>query len=223
MQRLKREIRRWPALYRPAAGVYALGWEMSHRVGLGNVPPPHVYKARLVKRYRSRYRLLTLVETGTFHGHMLEAVQDSFSLVYSIELDDALYEAACRRFQDHRHIHLLHGDSGHLIKEVLSQLRGPALFWLDAHWSGEGTAGEGVNPVERELMAILECSEKRHVVLIDDARLFMGKGGYPTLKHLQGLVRASRPEMRMSVEADVIRIEKGVTSAEGVYERPDGR
>ncbi len=210
MQRLKREIRRWPALYRRGGAMFAFAWEMSHRVGLGSVPPPHVYKARLVRRYGRRYRLRTLVETGTYHGHMVEAVQGSFSLVYSIELDDTLYEAARRKFQDHQHIRLLHGDSGQLIEEVLSQLRGPALFWLDAHFSGQETAGEGVNPVEREVMAILQCSEKRHVLLIDDARLFTGLDAYPTLQHLQGLVQAARPEMRMSVETDVIRIEKRI-------------
>jgi hypothetical protein len=208
MQRLKREIRRWPALYRRAGAVFAFGWEISHRVGLGSLPPPHVYKTLLVRRYRRRYRLRTLVETGTYHGHMVEAVQGSFSLVYSIELDDTLYEAARRQFQDYRHIHILHGDSGQLIEEVLSQVRGPALFWLDAHFSGQGTSGEGVNPIEREVTAILESSEKRHVVLIDDARLFTGKDAYPTLEQLQDIVRAARPEMRMSVDADVIRLEE---------------
>jgi hypothetical protein len=190
--------------------MYAFGWEMGHKAGFGSVPPPHVYKARLVRRYGRRYRLRTLVETGTYHGHMVEAVKGSFPLVYSIELDDTLYEAARRQFQDHQHIHLLHGDSGQLIEEVLSQLKGPALFWLDAHFSGQGTSGEGMNPIEREVMAILESDERRHVVLIDDARLFTGEDAYPTLEHLQDLVHAARPEMRMSVDVDVIRVEKGM-------------
>jgi hypothetical protein len=207
MERLKGQVRRWPAVYRYAGIVFALGWDLCHRLGLGGVPPPHAYKALLVKRYGRRHGLRTLVETGTYHGHMIEAVRRSFALVYSIELDDAFYEAARDRFRVQPHVHLLHGDSGALVQQVVSQLREPALFWLDAHFSGAGTAGEGTNPIESEIRAILGCREERHVVLIDDARLFTGTEGYPTLQHIHDLIRAIRPRARMQVDADVIRIE----------------
>jgi hypothetical protein len=189
-----------------ARHAYGLIWETAYRCKVTRGLPPHSYKERLVRRYGKRYGLNCLVETGTLHGDMLQAAKGWFSSLYSIELDDTLYEAARVRFASQGNILLLHGDSGVLLPQVLHELAEPALFWLDAHYSGHGTAGEEQNPIAREVQAILCDKKDGHVVLIDDARAFCGRNGYPTLNELGITLRESRPNIRMTVDADVIRI-----------------
>lgn len=110
------------------------------------------------------------VETGTHEGWMIDKIGSRFEQIYSIELDDRLFDLANKRFQDRPNVHLLHGDSAILIKKVLDGLHDRALFWLDAHASGAITAVNA--PVVKELEAIFAHEVKEHLIFIDDARHF---------------------------------------------------
>ena len=56
-----------------------------------------------------------------------------------------------------------------------------------------------------ELTTILE-SATAAIVLVDDARLFTGTDGYPTLEELRSLAERLRPSSTFAVARDVIRI-----------------
>ncbi len=121
------------------------------------------------------------IETGTYHGNMVAAMKNRFEKIYSIELGSQLHEKAQKKFKNCSHIKLIKGDSGVELPKLLSQLNKPAIFWLDAHYSQGVTArGEIDTPIKRELAAIMKHKIKNHVILIDDARCFNGKDGYPT-------------------------------------------
>ena len=45
-----------------------------------------------------------------------------------------------------------------------------------------------------------------HVVLIDAARFFRGKDGYPKIARVRKLVRAAYPKALCEVENDIIRV-----------------
>jgi hypothetical protein len=92
------------------------------------------------------------------------------------------------------------------LPEVLATIREPALFWLDAHYSGGITSGsDEYCPVLRELELIFNNGVREHVVLVDDARLFVGEKGYPTVEQVASLA-ASHSDRRVEVANDVIRI-----------------
>ena len=170
------------------------------------VPPPHPIKVDAVLEYRGRFGLRTLVETGTYMGDMLEAVQDDFDRLYSIELDPTLFERARRRFAKTPHVTLIQGDSSCEIAALLERNEQPILFWLDAHYSGDGTArGAQDSPIMQEVRAILAGRAGRDVILIDDARRFRGSGGYPTLAEFEAFV-AGYAQVEIAVRDDVIRI-----------------
>jgi hypothetical protein len=57
--------------------------------------------------------------------------------------------------------------------------------------------------------AIIEHSVKGHVIMVDDARLFVGKSGYPTLEQLNSFVTGSRPDIIMDVRNDIIHLWPG--------------
>jgi hypothetical protein len=94
-----------------------------------------------------------------------------------------------------------------VLKRVLPSVREPALFWLDGHYSGAGTArGKADTPVLRELAHILADPTLDHVVIIDDARCFGTDPAYPGLPSLVEFVRSRKDRMSIAVANDSIRI-----------------
>lgn len=170
------------------------------------LPPPHAYKIAVVRDYARRYGLRTLVETGTFMGDMLEAQKTDFDRLISIELSPELHAKARQRFAADPKVEIIQGDSGLLIDGIVAGLQGPALFWLDGHYSGGETAlGSLQTPIVQELNAVLSAAP-RHVLLIDDARCFNGTQDYPDLASLEAIVRKLKPGHSFTVEHDLVRI-----------------
>jgi hypothetical protein len=160
----------------------------------------------VLSAYRKRYGLTQFVETGTHLGDTLAYIAQRVVHATSIELDEAYYRAAKQRFVRYPNITLLQGDSAKLLPELVRQLRTPALFWLDGHYSGGDTAkGELDTPVSAELEAILDSPVKGHVILIDDARCFDGTHDYPHLDQLLKTVRRKNV-YHVEVSTDIIRL-----------------
>ncbi|MBX3012077.1 MAG: hypothetical protein KF832_11250 [Caldilineaceae bacterium] len=187
----------------PRQYIELLKWELAGKP----VPVPHLVKQKTVKAYAEQFSVRTLIETGTYLGTMIEATKSSFSRIFSIELDLELYERAQKRFAHLPHIVLFQGDSSDVLPKILAQIDSPSLFWLDAHYSGGITAkGSLDTPIMSELQQIFEHSLTGHVILIDDAREFMGQDGYPALQDLTDYVLSQSPNYVVSVLDDVIRI-----------------
>ena len=173
------------------------------------VPPPQIFKSKIIKLYARKFEIKTFVETGTYMGDTVQECKRLFSQIYSIELDTQLFKNAVKRFQTVGHISIVNGDSGEKIFEILKTLDKPCLFWLDGHYSEGVTAkGELNTPIIKELTHILDHKLDNHVILIDDARCFNGKDDYPTLDELKNFVADKNPVLQFSVEDDIIRIHK---------------
>ncbi len=171
------------------------------------VPPPHLLKEQTLTTYARRFGLRILVETGTYYGDMVAAMIDHFDHIYSIELSEELYRQAMKRFAGHGQVHLLCGNSGRELRGIVEKLDRPALFWLDAHYSGGVTArGPEDSPIYDELSQILGTAEANHVIVIDDARLFGTDPHYPSMQQLTDFVRSRKPDADVAVLDDSIRI-----------------
>jgi hypothetical protein len=126
-------------------------------------------KSRMLIRYGRELATPTLVETGTYEGETVAACLPHFKRIFTIELDQSLYEAARDRFKGEPTVTVIHGDSYSELRRVASRLNEPAIFWLDAHYCAGPTAkGPHDPPLLWELRAILERG-KSDVILIDDA------------------------------------------------------
>jgi hypothetical protein len=179
-----------------------LQWRLAGRP----VPPPPLVKQAIVKEYQERFGSRVFVETGTFAGEMVNAMLGRFDHIYSIELDDTWHARAIARFAQRRDVTLFHGDSGTRLPDVLRVLVEPALFWLDAHYSGPITArGLLDSPIVQELDAIAAHPVRGHVVLIDDMRDFNGTGGYPQAAALVADLRGKHPDDLVEIRDDVLR------------------
>jgi hypothetical protein len=170
-------------------------------------PPPHVVKQRVLKAYAKKYGLRILIETGTFLGTMVQAMKETFDRIYSIELSSELYERARNKFHGVQNIELIHGDSGIELGKIVNSINQPALFWLDSHYSGQGTAkGESDTPIFQELYHLFKSINTGHVVIIDDARFFGTDPAYPSIKELSDFIHSKNPDVDIVVQDDSIRI-----------------
>ena len=200
--RLSAPKSRVPRWLRPLRDQYSiLRWNLRGRPAA----PPPCWKQRLVRRYARRFSLSVLCETGTYHGDMVAACRRSFDEIFSIELDSRLYRAARERFAGASNIHLFPGDSAVVLPLVMERIERPCLFWLDGKTMVGGVSGPVKTPIRAELAAILDHEIGDHVVLIDDARLFVGRGDYPPLAEIEETIRSARPGWSIEVSDDVVR------------------
>jgi hypothetical protein len=167
---------------------------------------PHLLKQRTVRDYAQRYRLRVLVETGTYYGEMVAAMKNRFAEIYSVEFDSALAQRAAKKFSRWPHVHILEGDSQHVVPELLKSLREPALFWLDAGYYGWAGLQGDKQRLTSELDSILRDSRFRHVILMDDARGLNGQNGAPTVPQLKQRIETDFPGRSVEVKYDILRI-----------------
>ncbi len=126
----------------------------------------------LVTALMAQFSFKSFVETGTLVGETTMWAAKIFEKVYTIEASPELHRGVQEKFSVAKNITSLCGKSEYHLHKLLPELE-PSLFFLDAHWSGGGTAGvDSECPLLTELSIIMPWLRK-HVILIDDARLFL--------------------------------------------------
>jgi hypothetical protein len=152
-------------------------------------PFPHLLKQKVVRCYAATSGARIFIETGTYFGFMLQACLGYFDQLFSIEIEPHFYQRARKIFWDQPNVELVFGDSAQILPGVLAGIRGPCLFWLDAHYSGGLTGrARSETPIQRELEAIFNHSQ-RHTILIDDANCFEGTHDYPKIRWIEHAAR----------------------------------
>jgi hypothetical protein len=90
----------------------------------------------------------------------------------TIENSPEIYKDTYEKLSHINNIEFLFGHTSAKLAEIVAKLQSPAIFWLDAHWSGGQTYGSADEcPILAEL-EIINRSDLPHSILIDDARLF---------------------------------------------------
>jgi hypothetical protein len=166
---------------------------------------------RLAERLRDRLGIRDFVETGTYRGGTVRIMSPRFERIHTVELQPAIYEATKERLSNLTNVDFRLGDTEAHLPDILSRLNGPALIWLDAHWSaGETGKTDTQCPLLREL-AIVYGTRSDHVVMIDDARLFMAPApppmkpeDWPSLAQIEAFLARQQPAPFAKVVGDVI-------------------
>jgi len=200
---LYQKMRKWDAARRQKGRDEVADWE---RKGCP-VPPPHLVKQREIKTLAEEYGVKVFIETGTLYGDMIEAMKPYFDQLYSIELSESLYERACERFSGEDKVRIIQGDSAVELGKLMSEITGPAMFWLDGHYSAGDTArGVKDTPIYEELNDIFNHSPNGHVIMIDDAHCFESDPAYPSLDEIRGFILGQCPDVTVEVKCSSIRI-----------------
>jgi hypothetical protein len=169
-------------------------------------PPPHIVKQITVEEYQQKFGHTILIETGTYLGTMVEAQKKRFKKIISIELGVDLFKNAKEQFKNDNNVIIMQGDSGEVLPKILKDLNEPAIFWLDGHYS-EGITAKGAKecPIFEELDAIFNSKKFNHILLIDDARCFIGQGDYPSIENLTEYIKRKNDKYQVEVKYDIIR------------------
>jgi hypothetical protein len=168
---------------------------------------PEEVKWFLILDYAKRFNLDTLIETGTAVADTLIHVGHQFENIYSFELMETYWTVAKQNLQEAKiDAHVFNESSaGQSFINLVKTIDQPALFYLDAHYSGEGTGSDPSLstphvPVRQELKVITTHSpyNNRNVIIVDDARCFKGQefhsdeySGYPSMEELQEIVKGT--------------------------------
>jgi hypothetical protein len=170
-----------------------------------NKPTPHHIKVKLIKARLARLEDPQLVETGTYLGDTVAALEKCCSRIFSIEVDPVLCANAQRRFKRNPNIQIFGGDCLDVFPRVLELIKVPVVFWLDAHCSG-GITGRGKidDPILLSLAQLKEHPLRTHTILIDDARTFDGRESRPALLDVVQALAHINPEYRLSVVDDIV-------------------
>lgn len=157
---------------------------------------------RLLEALRRQLPLRAFFETGTFEARTTTAVAPLFDHVWTVELSPVLYEWAKQKLEPFKHVEVIHESSPDALRARSRQLSsGSILYWLDAHWCGGPSAGAANEcPLLDELAAIGNLNDMS-VVLIDDARYFLGPAPPPhNAAHWPGLLELEAALRRISTE-----------------------
>lgn len=133
----------------------------------------------LVTHLQAAARVSDFVETGTAFGKSAAWASQRFTKVYTIERSEEMYAHAQKAYGQLANVSFLQGDSREHLRSIVSQLARPAIFWLDAHWSGGETYGEGDECPVLDEVAIIDAAGPDHLLLIDDARFFLAPPPHP--------------------------------------------
>ena len=83
------------------------------------------------------------VETGTLRGDAIDYMLQFNSLkkLISFEIVEQLAREATDRFKGDERVEIVFGDSSKEIENKLKEIKGNAIFWLDAHFPGSDYQG----------------------------------------------------------------------------------
>ena len=134
----------------------------------------------LVQQLAAEFRINNFIETGTNQGRTAIWASGLFKNVMTIEYSQQLYEQVKHQYKSIKNIEFIWGDSRQELSKLVAKFNQPALFWLDAHWSGGITYGENDECPLLSEIEIINRSPLDNFILIDDARLFTSP---PPLPH----------------------------------------
>jgi hypothetical protein len=177
-------------------------WLFFPKIG---APDNHIYKRKRIKSIALQYQCLSLIETGTYYGQMVNFCRKIFRHVKSAEIYEPLYLLNVEQFRADTKVEIYFGSSPKVLPEMIHNSEGRILFWLDGHYSGEGTGGgDDLAPIAKELNIISQLARNDHCILIDDARCFKGNEEYPTLDDIFIQLRKINGNYLLSVDRDCI-------------------
>jgi hypothetical protein len=156
----------------------------------------------LIKKIIEGFDVPYFVETGTAGAYSVTKASEIFKECHTIELiegrtptekETIVVDEEDPTIVDHifipieypNNIKFYIGDSPKVLSDLVDIVKNDyTVFWLDAHYSDDVPSAEGVVecPIIEEIEAIKDCTKA--IILIDDARLFLGTPPPPLKPHL---------------------------------------
>lgn len=164
----------------------------------------------IVEAFKRQGQIRNFAETGTYHGGSCFWAANHFEKVYTIEIDPEISRLTAAKPDCPANISFFVGNSRDVLPQVIKELQGRTLFWLDGHWCNVSELGKNDEcPLMDELKALKQLPDA--VILIDDARLFFGNlnhlhdhSHWPDYLEIKVLLQQQFPQNLVTVCDDVI-------------------
>jgi len=112
------------------------------------------------------------IETGTYYGDTIFALEPYFDKLYTIEFSEKYYNDTKNNYNGNK-INFILGDSSIVFETLLPTITDKCIFFLDGHWSGGDTGHSNKDcPLDEEIMHINNLFQQDAIIIIDDFRLF---------------------------------------------------
>ena len=130
--------------------------------------------------FKGKMGIQNFIETGTYMGETTEWASQHFERVETVEAYEKIYTETSTKLVHLKNIRFHLGDSSKLLPSIIEGLRGPSLFFLDAHgfygWGQDAvhiikTITYNMFPLLKELHIIIKNFCENKVIIIDDIRL----------------------------------------------------
>jgi hypothetical protein len=137
-----------------------------------------------VKNVLNFYNIENFVETGTGAAEVVRSVSniDEKVNIHTIEIIEEIYNKNVFNYSKFKNINWHFGQSSEILPQILPELSGNTLFWMDAHFPGAdfGMASYGDEPdlskrlpLQSELEIIVNSRDvSNDVFVIDDLRIY---------------------------------------------------
>lgn len=137
-----------------------------------------------IKPVLEKFNIKNFIETGTLYGDCIKNVLytgHNFDKIYTIEIVEILAESAGLQFGDNKTVSVINSNSVDGLVQIFDkELKGPTMFWLDAHFPGVDSGHNNMNMNDEHNMPLKEELEliKKHrsncndVIIMDDMWIF---------------------------------------------------
>ncbi len=165
-------------------------------------------KQRVILSFATKGKYHNYFETGIWYSHNIIFLRKHFNKITGIELNKDFYNLSKKFFFRDKNVFILYGNSSLIIKNQLKHLKEKTLFFLDAHYSHDGTSGKKINnPIIEELKAIINHKIKNHTIIIDNLSEFIKPNkGYPKIEFIKKLIKKNKYYKIFSLKNDLIII-----------------
>jgi len=178
-------------------------WKIKRKTNV--LPDNHLYKKRRIISMQKKHNFQVFIETGTFYGQMVKSVIPYFDRVISIEIFEPLFLLNKKAFKSNKNVSIHFGDSSVVLNSILNTDMKSVLYWLDGHYSGEGTGlGNIVSPILNEIEIIMSKNIEKYCIIIDDLRLFTNEDGYPSEESVINIVKQKKPNITIFKDNDAL-------------------
>ncbi|MEQ5872641.1 hypothetical protein J4E08_22535 [Sagittula sp. NFXS13] len=135
--------------------------------------PAHLFSLLQRAPHGPDGRWCNFVETGTLFGHTTLHASYWADRVITIELSQTLHAEAVKHLAHRPNVTCLQGNSADVLAEVVPDLDGPSVFYLDAHWSGDSSVDWGSSkfngyPIDTARAKLGESEGARQVPLMEE-------------------------------------------------------